>query len=59
MPAEEKKPVPAPKAKLARASESGDPAVHALLAHLQTARANGDDEQVEALTKQLADLGYQ
>jgi hypothetical protein len=45
--------------KLARASESGDPAVHALLAQLETARSNGDDDQVKAVTKKLAELGFE
>jgi hypothetical protein len=45
--------------KLARASESGDPAVHALLAQLETARSNDDDDQVKAVTKELADLGFE
>lgn len=50
---------PAPAPTLAPASNSGDPAVHQLLAELQTARSNGDDEKVQALTSQLADLGYE
>jgi hypothetical protein len=51
---------PAPASgKLARASESGDPAVHALLAQLETARSNDDDDQVKAVTKELADLGFE
>jgi hypothetical protein len=45
--------------KLARASESGDPAVHALLSQLQTARSNDDDDQVKAVTKKLAELGFE
>jgi hypothetical protein len=45
--------------KLARASESGDPAVHALLAQLETARSNDDDDQVKAVTKKLAELGFE
>jgi hypothetical protein len=44
---------------LARAAESGDPAVHQVLAELGTARANGDDAAVAALTARLADLGFQ
>jgi len=52
-------PAPAPKPRLARASESGDPAIHVLLAELQTARANGDDNEVKAVTVKLADLGYE
>jgi hypothetical protein len=45
--------------KLARASESGDPAVHALLAQLETARSNDDADQVKAVTKKLAELGFE
>lgn len=43
---------------LARASESGDPAVHKLLGDLETARANADDQAVQALVASLADLGF-
>lgn len=50
---------PAAAGKLARASESGDPAVHALLSQLQTARSNGDDDQAKAVTKKLAELGFE
>lgn len=42
---------------LARAAESGDPAVHQLLGAIYTAEQNGDD--VAALRKQLADLGFE
>lgn len=65
-------PKPAPKpAVLARASESGDPAVHAAMAVLDGALMNraaldvaaGDvekaDEQVKAARKALVDLGYE
>ena len=55
-PAETPVPDPAP---LARASESGDPAVHQLLGELQTARLNGDTERVSALSGQLAELGFE
>lgn len=44
---------------LARASESGDPAVHKLLGDLETARANADDQRVQAIVAELADLGFQ
>ncbi len=54
----ETKPAPGPRV-LGRASESGDPAVHQVLAELQTARSNGDTAAVETLTKRLADLGYE
>jgi len=63
---------PAPKASaLARASESGDPAVHQAMAVLDGALMNraaydvaaGDikaaDEQVDAARKALNDLGYE
>ena len=43
--------------KLAPAGESGDPAVHQLLAELETARSNGDDAGVTAAKTALADLG--
>jgi hypothetical protein len=68
-----------PAAPLARASESGDPAVQKLLADRQAAQMNREalqatddeavaklnadikaaDEQVDAVNKQLADLGYE
>lgn len=41
------------------ASESSDPAVHEVLAQIQTARSNGDDDETERLTKHLAELGYE
>jgi len=44
---------------LGRASESGDPAVHQILAELGSARSNGDDAAVKALTGKLADLGFE
>jgi hypothetical protein len=60
---EEKKPAAKPSAAptpaLARASESGDPAVHQLLAELQTARSNSDAAAVKAATERLAALGYE
>ena len=49
---------PAPKV-LARASESGDPSVHQLMAELQTARLNGDADAASSLAAQLAELGYE
>lgn len=49
---------PALPAQLARASESGDPAVHQLLAERQTHLANGDTEKADAATAALADLGF-
>jgi hypothetical protein len=45
-------------AKLAPAAESGDPAVHQLLAELETARSLGDDAGVQEIIKAIADLGY-
>ena len=51
-----KKPAPPP---LARASEATDPAVHQIIAEMQTAQMNGDADVVSALVKQLADLGYE
>lgn len=44
---------------LARASEATDPAVHHLLAELQSARMNDDADAVATLTSRLADLGYE
>jgi hypothetical protein len=43
---------------LAPASESGDPAVHQILAELDISRRNEDDEQVKTLTERLAKLGF-
>lgn len=44
---------------LARASESTDPAVHQLLAEIQTAVSNEDSEAEADARKRLADLGYE
>lgn len=41
-----------------RAAESGDPAVHQLLAQRQTAEQNGDDEVVKDVDRKLSDLGF-
>ena len=49
----------APKGKLTPAAESGDPAVHKLLADIQTAQLNGDSDGEKNLRKQLAELGYE
>lgn len=49
----------APKGKLASAAEAGDPEVHRLLAEIQTAQSNGDENGEKNLRKQLADLGYE
>lgn len=40
------------------AGSSTDPAVHQLIAHIQTARMNDDQEAVARLNEQLAELGY-
>lgn len=50
------KSTPAPK--LARAGESGDAGVHNLLAQRVGYAANGLDEQVADVDRQLAELGY-
>lgn len=47
------------KAGLSQASESSDPSVHKLLADIQTARLNDNNDEVKALTKELADLGFE
>lgn len=47
------------KAPLARASESGDPAVHQLLAQRQTAHMNEDTDGLKRINRELADLGYE
>lgn len=44
---------------LAKASESSDPAVHKLLADIQTAQMNGNDEQADAARTALAELGFE
>ena len=44
---------------LARAAHSGDPAVHQLMAEMQSARLNGDAKAVSSLAAQLAELGYE
>jgi hypothetical protein len=43
---------------LARAGESGDPAVHQLLAERQTALINGDAVAIAEVDRRLAELGY-
>lgn len=43
---------------LGSAAESGDPAVHQLLAARDIADRNGDTEAVKAADKALAELGY-
>lgn len=49
---------PAPKRELVPAGSSTDPAVHQLMAHIQTAQMNDDQEAVDSLNEQLAELGY-
>jgi len=58
--AEQQKAAPqkAPEPALGSAAESGDPAVHQLLAARDIAERNGDEEAVKALTGQLAALGF-
>lgn len=55
----EKAPEPAARKPLARAAESGDAAVQKLLAEQEIHRSNGDDEKADAVTKELAELGYE
>jgi hypothetical protein len=43
---------------LSPAGESGDPAVHKLLADLETARSNGDADAIKAAQTALAELGF-
>jgi len=58
--AETSKPAKAPaKRSLSPAAGSSDPAVHLLLARIGTARSNDNADEVERLTKALADLGYE
>lgn len=47
------------KPSLGPASESGDPAVHQLLAEQDIARRNGNDKEVESIAAKLAELGYE
>lgn len=51
-------PTPAPAPKLARAAESGDPAVQWLLAEQATCGANGDQDKVDKLEARLNELGF-
>lgn len=51
---------PTPSGKrLAPASESGDPAVHQLLAQKQAAQMNDDADELKRISKELAELGYE
>lgn len=49
---------PAEKPKLARAAESGDPAVQWLLAEQASHGSNGDTDKVAEIEQKLNDLGY-
>lgn len=49
---------PAPKAKLARAAESGDPAVQYLLAEAGTWGSVGNTDKVAEIERQLNELGF-
>jgi len=49
----------APRANLAPAAESGDPAVHQLLAEIQTAQMNDDKDAEKNAREDLRALGYE
>ena len=49
---------PGPGVRQPSPGESGDPAVHQLLAHRQSAELNNDEAAMAAVDQQLADLGY-
>jgi hypothetical protein len=53
----EQKPTPKP-AKLARAAESGDPAVQYLLAEQATWGSVGNTDKVAEIERRLNDLGF-
>lgn len=62
-PKTETKAAAAPKAaptkpELAPAGSATDPAVHQLIAELQTHRVNGDTDEVQDIVDYLATLGY-
>lgn len=60
MPEEKKAPAKAePKRQLQPAAESSDPAVHQILAEIQTASLNEDADAEAEARKRLADLGYE
>lgn len=46
------------KPELTPAGESGNPAVHQLLAELETHRSNGDLDEVQDIVDYLATLGF-
>lgn len=56
--AESKPVVASPAPVLAPASESGDPAVHQILAERQTAAMNSDEGAIAAADSALAKLGF-
>lgn len=49
----------APAPPLLSAAASQDPAVHQVLAEIDVARRNGNDEAVRAGIRRLAELGYE
>jgi hypothetical protein len=54
----EKRSASRPAPALAKASESGDPAVHQILAEIEVARRNEDPDALKDAEKRLADLGF-
>jgi hypothetical protein len=54
----EQKPVSKPAPKLARAAETGDPAVQFLLAEQATWGSVGNDDKVAEIEQKLNDLGF-
>lgn len=56
--AEQKQPKEEPKPKLARAAESGDPAVQWLLAEQATHGSVGNTAKVAEIEQKLNDLGF-
>jgi hypothetical protein len=50
---------PAPPPTLASAAASSDPAVHQLLAEMDIARANSNDDEVQRAQGALRDLGFE
>lgn len=49
---------PASSGSLQPAGEASDPEVHRLLAELETARLNNDEDGMKEVGRKLADLGY-
>lgn len=54
----EQKAAPNPTPGLTPAGETSNPAVHQLLAELETARTNGQTEDAQDIVSYLAELGY-